>query len=206
MRPPRRYVRPFLQYTAGKTKLKQNSLVVASNYFKCHAFKNQSTCKNIMETTVQKNYTRQMQRLLGLISDSHKNYLYAIDHTKADDLKDLFRDQAAKRESIMSELRSRIEHTGGNPEEHDHSFLSQMERSWEGFKASISGKGDQEILERCRNTDQAVLDGYDDVLQGNILQNADLKTFLAAQRLVVNESFTELDRRYFNLFKTDPSL
>ena len=159
-----------------------------------------------MDTTVRKTYTKQLQRLLGLINDSRKNYQYAVDHTESNDLKDLFRNQQAKREAISAELRQKIQQSGADPDEQDQSFLSKMERSWEGFKASMSGKGDQEVLERCRNTDQAVLDGYDDVLQGNILQNQELKTFLAAQRLTINESFTDLDQRYFNLFKTDPSI
>ena len=56
-------------------------------------------------------------------------------------------------------------------------------------------------MEKLRSTERETLDAYDDVLQGTILENFNLKTLIMGHRLIINEAFTELDRRYFELFK-----
>ena len=152
------------------------------------------------------NYTKQLQRLLALVSDSKKHYQHAAENIKSPEFKDLLKQYGAERESIIAELKQKIASMGGNPDEDEHGFLSILHRGWLEMKAKAAGKGDQELLEACRNTDQALLDGYDDVLQGTLLEHSDLKTFVSGQRLAINESFWELDRHYFNLFNTNNSI
>jgi len=156
--------------------------------------------------TYPENYVRQLQRLLGLVTDSQQHYQYAEENIKSTEFKDLLKFYVKERKKISEDLREKIASFGGNPNENDLGFLSMLERSWHEIQAKAAGRGDQELLESCRNSDQYLLDGYDDVLQGSVLERPDLKAFLSEQRLAINESFWELDRHYFNLFKTDNTL
>ncbi|WP_207425322.1 PA2169 family four-helix-bundle protein [Pedobacter sp. SYSU D00535] len=158
-----------------------------------------------MATTYPENYTKQLQRLEALLNDSYKTYQHAIDHVQSADLKELLRSVATERESILAELKSRIRSMGGDPEHDETGFLATLQRGWQGIKAAAAGSGDQGVLDSCRSSDVEVLNGYDDVLQGTILEDTELKTFLASQRLTINNALIELDARYFKLFKSDPS-
>lgn len=158
-----------------------------------------------MQTTYPENYTKQLQRLFVLVSDNQKHYQQAAEKVQNPEFKELFHHFSLEREAIINELRKRIVSSGVSPQKDEHGFMADLQRSWQDFKASVSGSGDQAVLESCRNSDQTVLDGYDDVLQGSVLEDAELKFFLSAQRYTINESFLELDRRYFDLFNSDNS-
>jgi len=157
-------------------------------------------------TTYPENHTKQLQRLLGLVSDSYNHFKEAVEKIKSQDLKSFIKQLLIEREALQIELKNRIVRLGGNPDENHLGFLSGMERSWQMIKARASGGGDQEMLESCRNAEQTVLDGYDDVLQGSILEDEELKYFITSQRFTINQSFLELDQRYSSLFNTNNSI
>ncbi|WP_207533099.1 PA2169 family four-helix-bundle protein [Desertivirga arenae] len=157
-------------------------------------------------TTYPENHTRQLQRLLGLVSDSRKHFQEAIEKVKDTNFKNFLNQLLIEREALQIELKNRIIRLGGNPDANNVGFLSNLERSWQIIKAKASGSGDQEIIESCRNAEQIVLDGYDDVLQGTILEDEELKYFITSQRFTINQSFLELDQMYFNMFKTDNTI
>lgn len=159
-----------------------------------------------MKTAYPENYTKQLQRLLGLVNDSRKHFADALEKVSSQEFKDFLKQLLVEREAIQIELVNRIVRLGGDPNDYKVNLLSGLERSWQALKAKASGSGDQEVLEGCRNVDQAVLDGYDDVLQGSILEDEELKYFITSQRFTINQSFLELDRRYFSLFKKDNSI
>jgi uncharacterized protein (TIGR02284 family) len=159
-----------------------------------------------MKSAYPENFTKQLQRLLGLVNDSRTHFAEAIEKVSSQEFKDFLKQILIEREALQIELVNRIVRLGGDPDDYKLSFLSGLERSWQTLKAKASGSGDQEILEACRNVDQAVLDGYDDVLQGSILEDEELKYFISSQRFTINQSFLELDERYFSLFKKDNSI
>jgi len=159
-----------------------------------------------MKTTYPENYTKQLQRLLGLVNDSRKHFEESLDKLNSQEFKDFLKQLLIEREAVEIELKNRIIRLGGDPTESNIGFLSGLERSWQAFKAKAAGTGDQEILEGCRNVDQTVLDGYDDVLQGTILEDEELKYFISSQRYTINQSFLELDDKYFSLFKNDNTI
>lgn len=152
------------------------------------------------------NYIKQLQRLLHIISDSFKGYKEAEKDVESADLKELFRQIASERESMTEQLRERIARYGGNADIQGSDILGTLHRSWMGIKTAMTHKTDQTVLESCRNGDQAALDTFDDILQGDLLNDTEMKTFLTGQRFAVSQTFMELDRRYFSLFKADPSL
>lgn len=153
------------------------------------------------------NYTNQLKRVLQMVLDSHKGYSEAIEEAGSQEFKDLFSRIASERETIASQLIERIKRYGGDPaDENKNELLGMMHRGWMGIKTSVAKKTDQTVLESCRNGDQAILDLYDDILQGDLLNDTDMKTFLMEQRYIINNAFMELDKKYFDLFKKDTSI
>lgn len=152
------------------------------------------------------NYNKQLQSLLRLLNDSKQGYTEATELVQSAELKDLFFQIIKQRETLAAEIRDRIHSYGGTPDEERSDLMASLHRGWMEIKTSMTKKDDQAVLESCRNGDQTVLDAYDDILQGDLLNDTDIKTFLMSQRFIINETFTELDRRYFSLFKKDPSI
>jgi uncharacterized protein (TIGR02284 family) len=158
-----------------------------------------------METTYPENLAKQLQRLLTVITDNRKVYLEANDKTENSEVKTMISDGIALRTAIREELREKVAAYGGNPDDDDdQGFLSFLQRSWHDLKASAAGPGnDQLVLQSCRNSDQVVLDTYDDTLQGSVLEDRQLKTFLADQRLRINEPFLQMEAKFFSMFKNN---
>lgn len=155
--------------------------------------------------TYSENYSKQLQRLYKIIQEGHKGYIDASEHAKSSDLKMLFQKISAERSSLADQMVSKMATFGYDPHAKDDA-LGVLHRGWMNIKASMTSNSDQSILESCRNGDQAALDAFDDVLQGEILYDTELKSFLMELRLKINETFLDLDKRYFELFKKDPSL
>lgn len=152
------------------------------------------------------NYNKQLHRLYKILQASHKGYTEAKNHTESAELKDLFEKYAIDRERLTEQMRDKIAHYGGDADLDNDDAVGLLHRGWLSLKTSLTANTAQNILESCRNADQVALDAYDDALQGEILNDSELKTFLMEQRLNINENYTELDRIYFSLFKKDPSL
>lgn len=151
------------------------------------------------------NYNKQLQRLHRILQDGQKGYTEAAEHTHSPDLKSLFQKIANERGELVDQMSSKMKHFGYDTDSHEDA-LGVLHRGWMSIKASMTSNTDQNILESCRNGDQAALDAFDDVLQGEVLYDTELKSFLMEQRLKINETFMDLDKRYFDLFKKDPSL
>ena len=149
-------------------------------------------------------YIKKLNGLLHLVNDSNKGYKEAVARADSQDLKDLFSHIAQQRESLARELEDRIHSYSGDVKAGSE-FKASLHRSWMGIKTAMTKKDDQAVMESCRNGDQVVLDAYDDMLQGDLLNDTSMKTFLMGQRLIINEAFMEIDRRYFDLFNQNPA-
>lgn len=143
------------------------------------------------------NYSKQLQRLLNIVTKGQKKYVKASEQTDSEEFKNLFHRYADERNNIIAELKDAIRNYGGVVGESTEPEAGIQ--NWNSTK--IDTKKDQTILETLRGSEQEILDTYDDVLQGTILEDFNLKTLIMSQRLTISESFTELDRRYFELFK-----
>jgi uncharacterized protein (TIGR02284 family) len=150
-----------------------------------------------METSYHENFSKQLQRLINTISKSHKKHLKASEEVESDELKALFRRYADERGIMIHELKEAIQKLGGQVDQSTEPEAGLP--NWNNTK--IDTKKDQTVLETIRGSEQETLDTFDDVLQGSILEDFDLKTLIMSQRLTISEAFTELDRRYFDRFK-----
>lgn len=144
------------------------------------------------------NYGKQLQKLLHAVTKSQKKYIEASEKIDVAELKNLFNRYAFDRNQIISELNQAILNFGGQISDSNDEIVSHH---WNEDGNSPDSKKDQSIMEKLRSTERETLDAYDDVLQGTILENFNLKTLIMGHRLIINEAFTELDRRYFELFK-----
>lgn len=148
------------------------------------------------------NYGKQLNRLKKICLETKEVYLKAAEHTGTPELKASFRAIADRRQNIAQELENEIgSHSNVHPEEHGD-VLGFLHRSWMGIKSSLpsmGSSGEKGVLETCRDHDQAALDAFDDVLQGNILYS-DLKTCIVKARTSISEDFQEIDRKYLEYF------
>ncbi len=152
------------------------------------------------------NYIKQLQQLLQIVNDSCLGYKEAVKDAGSPELKDLFNNIASERETLASQLKERISRYGSDLTTVSTDILGALHRGWMDVKTSLTHKTDQTVLESCRNGDQVALDVYDDILQGDLLNDTGIKTFLMEQRYIINRAYMDLDARYFSLFKKDPSI
>lgn len=152
-----------------------------------------------MEASYHENYTKQLQRLLNAVIKSQKKHISASEHIDSADFKNLFNGYAEERNDLIAELEDAIKKLGGSVEPYDDSEINA--HHWNSTHSATDPKKDQAILEKIRNSERDTLDTYDDVLQGSILEEFNLKTLIMSQRLTISDAFTELDKRYFSLFK-----
>lgn len=146
-----------------------------------------------MEASYRENFEKQLQRLLHAVRKSRNKYQEA--YIESPEVKNLFDNVITERETIESELITEIKALNSSADVDAYEFS--------GNKASKSGgHSEQSVLEKIRGTDRELLEAYDDVLQGTILESVHLKAVLSSQRFLVNEAFTKLDAKYFSLFKT----
>ncbi|MEJ6979929.1 DUF2383 domain-containing protein [Pedobacter sp. P351] len=152
-----------------------------------------------MESSYHENYIKQLQRLLHTVAKSEKKLIDASDHIVSEEYKNLIDKYAEERIIIISELQEAIAQLGGT-----HTNVESeigIHHPITGLGTMPNSKKEQSILEQVRNSERDALETYDDVLQGSILEEFNLKTLLMGHRLAINEAFTELDKRYFALFK-----
>ncbi len=152
-------------------------------------------------------HVNDLKKLHTLIVDSIKGYELAAEKIQADDLKALARHVADERRWMAQRIENRLKADDTNlSEADDKDFKALLHRSWMELKTSLTDKDDQVVLESCRNGDRALLEAFDDALQGELLYEESLKLFLMDLRLRVNEVFRELDDRYFAMFKQSNEL
>ena len=157
-----------------------------------------------METSYQENYTKQLQRLFAAVNKSKKKYFEASNDIESPELKNFFNHSISERQTISSELKTEIKQLGCDVVDADNT-IEVNSHHFNSTKSGTASNHDQTVLESIRNSEQEVLDAYDDVLQGSILEEFRLKTVLASHRLIISEAFTHLDKVYFSLFKSKES-
>ncbi|HEY0056670.1 MAG TPA: DUF2383 domain-containing protein [Pedobacter sp.] len=152
-----------------------------------------------MEAAYHENYIKQLQRLLNSVIESQKKYIDAADHIDSADFKNLFNRYADERTNMISELKDAIQKLSGSTP--DVSAADVNSHHFNSTHTTTDTKKDQEILSKLRNSEKDALDVYDDILQGSILEVFNLKTLIMSQRLTISNALTEIDQRYFDLYK-----
>ncbi|HEY1009723.1 MAG TPA: PA2169 family four-helix-bundle protein [Sphingobacteriaceae bacterium] len=145
------------------------------------------------------NFGKQLHRLIKICDETRETYTKAADRTESLELKNKFMEIAERRQQLADQLTEVISgHSTVHPDEHSD-IMSSLHRAWMNVKTSLSSTGERGILEKCRDGDQAALDAYDDVLQGEILFS-DLRPLIISQRTAISTDFQEIDKKYFEYF------
>lgn len=145
------------------------------------------------------NFGKQLHRLMRTCEETRDIYIKAADQTESIELKNKFTSIADSRQRMADQLNARIsDHSTVDPEQHSD-LLGNLHRAWMSVKTSLSSTGERGILEKCRDGDQAALDVYDDILQGEILFS-DIRPLIISQRTSISMDFQEIDRKYFEYF------
>lgn len=148
------------------------------------------------------NFGKQLNRLMKITLETKEIYLKAAELTKSPELKERFQTIAQRRQEIANDLENEIgTHSTVHPDE-QNDLIGFLHRSWMGLKAALpnmGSRGEKGVIEACRDQDQAALDAFDDVLQGDILYS-DLKTCIVKARTNISEDFQEIDQKYLEYF------
>ncbi len=153
------------------------------------------------------NYVKQLSHLLSICNDGKEGYKKAAEEVHSAQLKEIFLRNSADRERMAEELKIKIRQFGGHANDEKGDNVGKLHRTYMAFKTALASrqKDDQAVLQSVRGGEEAALEAYDDVLQGEIL-NTSLKPFLTGQRTQVSQNFYEIDKIYFSEFKTSPDL
>ncbi len=151
------------------------------------------------------NYVRQLERLLTTANSGKEGYKEAAGQVHTDILKELFLKYSKEREHIAEELKERIRMMGGMPhvEEDTPGFIHRMISAIKTV-FTWGAKDDETVIESCRTGDLEALNLYDDILQGSVLEQTGLKSFLIKQRLLISEAFNKINQLHFARYKTMP--
>lgn len=157
--------------------------------------------------TYHEDYLKQLRHLLLICNDGKEGYEKAAEEVHSTHLKEIFLRSAAERERMAEELKEKITQFGGHENDEDGDITGKLHRTFMSIKAAFTGKGkdDQAVLLSVRTGEEAALEAYDGTLQGEIL-NTPLKPFLTGQRTQISQAFYEVDKIYFDQFKSSPEL
>ena len=145
------------------------------------------------------NFGSQLHRLIKVCLKSEQSYENAAEHAQSEELRDVFRQSAANRRQIIVELQDVIgSHSRVDPD-HSPDIIGSLNSAWESLSNLMSDKGDKGLIKTCKNSDHAVLESYDEVLQGEILYS-DLKPLLIKQRTAISQDSQKMDQLYFERF------
>lgn len=153
------------------------------------------------------NYSRQLEHLLALVNDGKEGFKKASEIVSTQELKEKLLAYSEQRAQMADEFREQIMKLGGEARNREGDKAGMVHRAIMYFKTAFTkaDKDDQAVLETCRTGDQAALDAFDDVLQGSILET-NLKPFLVHQRYLISMALYDIEKLYFDRFKTKPEV
>lgn len=156
-----------------------------------------------MEQENQK-YSKQLVTILEAVKEGKVNYKLAVEKVHSDHARTLLAKYSDERRQVCEDIRKKIADLGGTaPTEDEKANL--LDRTMLNLTTAISNDAadDQAALNLCRSSDEKCLGTFDEVLQGGILET-ELKPFLMTQRYKISKAYYEIDKLYFDLFKTSP--
>lgn len=120
--------------------------------------------------------------------------------TAQDDVKDididlhaLFGQKISQSQDFIRELEGVITRLGGEPEK-DTSALGKLHRTWMDFKATLTGKDRESIINSCVFGEKAAIDEYEDVMESSAEIPADVRQMIMDQKEKVKSSRDALEK------------
>ncbi|MEO8453541.1 MAG: PA2169 family four-helix-bundle protein, partial [Sphingomicrobium sp.] len=95
--------------------------------------------------TDRKDEISTLNTLITTLIDSITGYEDAASNSEAGRFQELFRERANERQRVVEDLRSEVRRLGGEPEA-DGSFMGKTHQRFLDFKAAVTGRDDQAII------------------------------------------------------------
>ena len=113
-------------------------------------------------------YTDNIHKELNNIIEKNiaavKGYREVAEDIENSTYKELFLEQASKRESFVSELQSEITKFGGSPKR-DTDFSSDLHRTWTNVKQFFSSNKEEAVFEEIIRGEENAVEEYKEVLE-----------------------------------------
>jgi uncharacterized protein (TIGR02284 family) len=101
--------------------------------------------------------------LIQITEDSHDGYSRSAEDAKDPDIKALFTDLSAQRESMVRELQNLVRQQGGEPKD-SGTILAGAHRFFVDLKSAVTGKDRDSIIKEVERGESEAIRRYENVL------------------------------------------
>jgi uncharacterized protein (TIGR02284 family) len=109
-----------------------------------------------------------LNTLIATTIDSITGYEDSAQNIDNERFREIFRRRANERQEVVEQLRAEVRRLGGNPEE-DGSFLGKAHQRFEDFKAAITGRDEQAIINEVERGEDYLKEKFETALSGDTL-------------------------------------
>ena len=117
------------------------------------------------------NHSEEISTLNTLIAttiDSITGYENSAEDIENSRFREIFRERANERQSVVSELQQEVRRLGGDPED-GGSFMGKTHQRFEDLKAAITGGDDQAIVNEVERGEDYLKEKFEAALNGGML-------------------------------------
>jgi uncharacterized protein (TIGR02284 family) len=130
-------------------------------------------------------YVSVVSHLIERCKDGQKGYKHAADDLEDQDLKNLFRQYAVQRDTMITELQDAL-HSMGQTQDESGSLEGKVHRTWMDLSSAILSKDRKQVLNECERGEDYAVAAYDKALKAEL--PAQLKTIVQKQYQQVKEA------------------
>ena len=130
-------------------------------------------------------YVSVVSHLIERCKDGQKGYKHAADDLEDQDLKNLFRQYAVQRDTMITELQDAL-HSMGQTQDESGSLEGKVHRTWMDLSSAILSKDRKQVLNECERGEDYAVAAYDKALKAELPPQ--LKTIVQKQYQQVKEA------------------
>lgn len=133
-----------------------------------------------------------LKNLLALVNDGKEGYQHSAEVTESPELKTIFLKFEGERMVYAAELKEHIATHGGEADDDEGGLLGGLHRTWITIKQSLSGNGNESILEAIITGEKAAIEKYDEYI-ADYADHADHLELLQEQRAGIQSALNEIE-------------
>jgi uncharacterized protein (TIGR02284 family) len=126
-----------------------------------------------------------VSHLIERCKDGQIGYKHASEDVQDQDLKQLFRQYAVQRDTMITELQDAL-HSMGQTQDESGSLEGKVHRTWMDLSSAILSKDRKQVLNECERGEDYALSAYDKALKANL--PGQLQTIVQKQYQQVKEA------------------
>ncbi|GEO06928.1 hypothetical protein AAE02nite_45920 [Adhaeribacter aerolatus] len=130
-------------------------------------------------------YVSVVSHLIERCKDGSVGYKHAADDVEDQDLKQLFRQYAVQRDTMITELQDAL-HQMGQTQSESPSLEGKVHRTWMDLSSALLSKDRKQVLNECERGEDYAVAAYDKALKADL--PGQLKTIVQKQYQQVKEA------------------